>query len=154
MAYAKFDPNRTHMYQVCKKHKGNISAIAREMNVDRWTIYEFFKKHPKGMALIHEIRGYGKIARIDAALQLYDYSMANYKEDLKTAMQTAHKIMDQIGHEIGWGVENKSNDSPFQSDLDSDNESFNLQAENAKLRKELEQIRNLLKMQKDIDENQ
>ncbi len=134
-----FSPDISDMLKIAIKHNGCISNIAREMNVNRDTIYEYLKRNPEGKKIIDKVRGYNTEIELDTAEEVIRYNLSNYKKNAGLAQRAAEKVIDKKGHLRSWGVEQTEKVSANQTDLDKDDMIFKLIAENAILKQKANQ---------------
>lgn len=102
MAHEKFDPDKSDMKAIAIKYNGNIKAIAKELNVHRDTIYEYFKRDPEGEKIIQHVRGYNKFTDADLAEHVIRWNMSNFEKRPGIAQRSAEFFLVHQAKDRGW----------------------------------------------------
>ena len=141
MAYAKFEPEKSEIFDVAMKYNGNIQAVARHFNIASSTMYEYFDRDPEGRKVVDKVRKMNTELELDSAEHVVRYHMSNYKTNGALSLRAAEKVIDKKGYSRGWRdrieeVENVSED--LKSKYDS-------------LMKQLTEIRELNSKEKEFD---
>lgn len=97
-----FSPDKVVMLANAIKLNGNISALAEHYKVSRETLYQYFKRDPKGKEIIDQVRGVNEETILDAAEHVLRYNLLNYKSNAGLAQRAAEKVIDRKGHLRGW----------------------------------------------------
>jgi membrane-associated HD superfamily phosphohydrolase len=103
-----FTPKLTDVADAIRKYKGNLANVAKSFNVSRDTIYQYINKYHELKPLIEEVRNYNHHDIVDSAEYILNYAIAQYKDNLSRACDTAKFILDRRGKTRGWGDGNES----------------------------------------------
>ena len=99
-----FNPNTSDFLEKSIKNHGNISALAKEYNVDRTTIYEYFRRNPQAKEIREKSQNFNTEHDLDLAEQVLRFNMENHLINPGLAQKAAEKVIDKKGHLRGWGV--------------------------------------------------
>lgn len=102
MAFDKFDPDKADMQTIAIKYNGNVKAIAKEMNVSRETIYQYFKRDPKGKEIIDHVRGFNTFTDADLAEHVIRWNMSNFDSKPGIAQRSAEFFLVHKAKDRGW----------------------------------------------------
>ena len=116
MAKPRFNPNKDYIKSLAVKCNGNISQMAKDLNVERSTIYEYIKRDPHGKKVMDEARGLNTENDLDLAEHVIRYNLTNYKTNPGLAQRAAEKVIDKKGHLRRWADGTNTN-PPNTSDL-------------------------------------
>lgn len=134
MSYAKFDPSKSNMKEICCECFGNVSSIARKMNVNRCTIYEYLHRDPVGRQILEYSRNFSWETHLDCADSVTLRNMLNFDSNPSLAQTAANKVIDKIGHRRYWGGEKLSEEGTQDTNFHYQNRIMELEAQLAKER--------------------
>lgn len=102
MAYEKFDPDKSVLKAIAIKYNGNVKAIAKELNVNKDTVYQYFKRDPDGEEIIKHVRGYNKFTDADLAEHVVRWNMSNFEKRPGIAQRSAEFFLVHQAKDRGW----------------------------------------------------
>lgn len=99
----QFKPDASDMKKMLSAKKGNIAAVARELDITRETIYEYLKRTPDVQSHLDNIRNYNEFDDLDSSEFVIRYCQSLYKENPRIALDSAKYVLDKKGHKRNWG---------------------------------------------------
>lgn len=139
MAYGiPFVPPDIEEFRIASiRYHGNAKAIAKHFNIIPHTLYSYFKKDPKAKALLDEIRGYNSFTDLDLAEYTNRINMSKMEENPAIAQRAAEFTLRYKGRDRGWFENETKEISPEDEKIETTLDVAKLRAENAELRRML-----------------